>query len=56
MIHHDLDLERMTGLSGPVGPMFYAHRRNLHLKGMDERILTLAEGLDCVNYRVPVAH
>ncbi|MFM9413644.1 glycerophosphodiester phosphodiesterase family protein [Peptococcus simiae] len=54
VIHHDLDLERMTGLPGLVGSTSYAHMRDRRLKETDQRIPTLAEVLALVDGQVPL--
>ncbi|MEZ4428690.1 MAG: glycerophosphodiester phosphodiesterase family protein [Nannocystaceae bacterium] len=53
-VFHDVDLERMTGVPGPITARARADLSHLRLRGGAHQIPTLAETLELVAGRVPV--
>jgi len=54
VVFHDDDLQRMTGVSGPIGEFPWAELRGLELADSDQMIPRLEDVLDLVDGRVPL--
>jgi glycerophosphoryl diester phosphodiesterase len=54
IVFHDDTLDRLTGAEGPVAGKTLAELKALQLRGMDDRIPTLAEFLSAIGGRTPL--